>query len=176
MLPTLHLAIGPCARERDGHRSQHCGIDHQQQNAIADKVASNRAECQGELCRVLKCDLVVKGIVSNHHHRASDTDGKGCSDERVQSCPPEVGEPKPFLSDATLLEEELPGGDGCTDNSDHKEHKTAGNTPGWHCWNDGVVGHSRPMRMHHEGKYKPGQIHQAERDNDALPAKVAPSH
>jgi hypothetical protein len=104
---------------------------------------------------------VLKAVVANQHHRACDTDGKGCSNKSVQSCPFQVGEPKPFLGDATLLKEELPGGDGCTDDSDHKEYQAVRDAPCWHRRHDRVVGNSRPMRMHHERKDEPGQIHQA---------------
>jgi Natural resistance-associated macrophage protein len=65
-----------------------------------------------------------KAVVSNQHHRAGDTDGKGCTDKGIQPRPLQVGEAEPLLGHATLLEEELPGRDGRTDDGYYKEHKT----------------------------------------------------
>ena len=71
------------------------------------------------------------------------------------------------------MEEELPRGDGGAHDRNHKKDEAAGDAAFWQRGDHGVARDGRPVRMHNVSQRKPGQVHQAECDDDALPAQIA---
>ena len=136
-------------------------------------MAKHGHDCAGKLRGILKDNSVLKAVVSHQHHGSGHGDRDERADERVQPRPLQVGKTQPFLRHAALLEEELPRSNGRAYNSDDQEDQAAGDAAEGHGGNQRVARHGGPAGMHQEGQDKPDQVQQAERDDGALPAKIA---
>src|ERR1035441_3066465 len=112
VFPPLDLAISPGAGKRNSGCAQDGCVDHEQQDAIASKMAEHGHDRFGELSRILERYAVLKAIVADQHHGAGYHYGEGGADKRVEPRPLQIGETQPLLCHAALLKKELPGGPG----------------------------------------------------------------
>src|ERR1700722_7143223 len=173
VFPALHLTECPSTGERDSCSTKDSSVHHQQQDAVTDKVSGGWQNRACKLSWILESNSVLVSVISHEHHGAGYADGEGCADQRIETCPFQIGETKPLFRHTTLLEEKLPGGDRSTHDRDNKKHEAAGDAIERQSRHHGVVCDSCPIGMDEVSQPKPGQIYQAECDDHALPAQIA---
>ncbi len=177
VLPSGDFAVGPGAGERDGRGAKDGGVDHEEKDGVVDEDAGAVRQDGGHGLRQLRGvsegDVVVEGEGSGEHHGAGYEDREDGADEGVQTRPLEVGETEALFGDTALLEEELPRGNGGADDGDDEEDQVAGLADVRERGDEGVGEGLVPHGMQESGGDEPGDVEQAEDDDDALPAAVA---
>jgi hypothetical protein len=181
VLPAGDFSVGPGAGEGDGGGAEHGGVDHEQEDCVVDEdaaaVGQDGGDGGGELCGVGEGDVVVVGEGSGEHHGSGYEDGEDGADESVEARPLEVGEAEALFGYAALLEEELPRSDGSADDGDDEEDEIAGAAgfvpEGRERGDEGAGEGLVPVWMEQGGGDEPGDVDEAEDDDDALPAAVA---
>jgi hypothetical protein len=116
---------------------------------------------------------VGPGEVTDQHHGSGDGDGETGAEERVEPLPLQIGKPQALIGHAALLEEQLPGGDGRSDDRNDEEDVARAHPLGWIDRHERVVEELAPRDSQVPAHHQPYRIEQTHEHHHPLPAPIA---